>query len=150
MTVHEVMQPGREMDIAVARAHGFDVREPSNEPHDDADLTKVCIISPYHQLGLMRYRLDRDMWALEKFHLSTNDATALEFVKWLCRDDRTPQPLYFKMTYGFDEEYGCWAYFDQKGWSDTHPLYKGHGKTIAEAICNAALEVARNESKDES
>lgn len=62
-----------------------------------------------------------------------------EVVERMCAEDRDGQQFCFRMTYKFSDEYGCWATFDWKEWSDTHPLYAAHGDTVGLAVCRATL-----------
>lgn len=72
---------------------------------------------------------------------STDMACAWQVVTHMTRKDRAREEsdLYFKLTYAWDDDYGCWASFDWKGVADTHPLYQGHADTAPHAICLAAL-----------
>lgn len=110
------MKPGRELDALIAK-HVYKL-----EPYRD-----------HFWIGP-----DGRIWV----HLpgfSTNDAVALRLVEYMVRDDRPDKALYFQCTYKWADDYGCFAYFDWKGTSDTNPLFQGHASTLAHAICIAAL-----------
>lgn len=76
---------------------------------------------------------------------SQDIGAAFLVVNHLCRDGRKPKELYCKITYAWQEDYGAWVYFDWKGTSDTHPLYRAHADTVPLAICLAALKAVRDD-----
>lgn len=84
------MEPGIELDIAVANAVGLDVFTPRGiETFNLDDYSNVCMTTP---IGLQRYYLGRpDMWQLKPWQPSTDIAVAMElfdkrsgWILWHC------------------------------------------------------------------
>lgn len=78
----------------------------------------------------------------ERWNPAEDIADAWRVVEHLTRKNRVVgerADLYCKLTYAWDDDYGCWVYFDWKSTSDTHPLYGAQAPTAPLAICLAAL-----------
>jgi hypothetical protein len=122
---------GRQMDVWVAK---YIIELP-----DDLISIDGIINYPFH---------DQIIEVAEIPHYSEDIDAAWQVVEKLTRLEREPNPLYFRLTWGWwdkphsEDSPQYWAVFDWKLTGDSHPLYLAIAETAPLAICRASLLAA--------